>query len=204
MLRSSALAALAFIALVVAAYAPDPAPGRASDALPAPDTSRFVNLQVFPDDIPEEALLAAMRTFAGSLGVRCDYCHAGDGEGLDFPSDAKPEKEIARAMMRMTREINEDELAEVEGLHHPVDVAAGPAGWPVTCWTCHRGNPHPEAHVPATEGPPRDGPAPTDSTHDGGEGEVRRHDDGGPGHTHVDSTGHHHDDGSMRRHDERP
>jgi hypothetical protein len=60
-----------------------------------------------------------MATMANSLGVTCNYCHEPAWE-----SDAKPQKEIARRMIRMTRAINDT--------HYGGKVA-------VTCNTCHRG-----------------------------------------------------------------
>jgi hypothetical protein len=49
------------------------------------------NLQVFPKDTPRPQLIASMRFFSQSLGVRCTYCHAGEEGTLDFASDAKKE-----------------------------------------------------------------------------------------------------------------
>ena len=63
----------------------------------------FTNLQVLPKDISDSALMLIMKKdFNKGLGVRCGFCHAEnkDSTGLDFPSDAKPEKKIARAMMQ--------------------------------------------------------------------------------------------------------
>ena len=50
--------------------------------------------------------------------MRCSFCHVGEGDFLnwDFASDAMPNKEIARGMMRMTREINREGLADIEEL----------------------------------------------------------------------------------------
>jgi predicted trehalose synthase len=126
-------------------------------ATPAPQAaantqSEFKNLQVFPRDIPREQLLAAMRSFTRSLGVRCNHCHVVTAtepkEVLDFPSDAKTEKQIARVMLRMTSEINQTWMNRVE-------VAEGHAPKPdnmrVSCWTCHRGKTEPELPPPPPE-----------------------------------------------------
>src|SRR5947209_2991413 len=82
-----------------------------------PDEGVFHNLQVFPQNITHDELIAAMRGFARSLGVRCDHCHManppGSKEEFDFPSDAKPEKKAARTMLRMTRTINANYIAKV-------------------------------------------------------------------------------------------
>ena len=114
---------------------------QASD--PLPDQAGGRNLQVLPQNIPHDELLKTMRGFARSLGVRCDNCHVanprGSKERFDFPSDAKPEKTIARTMIRMTRDINGTLRKRI------------PDAEPVTCWTCHRGHKEPEE---APEAPP--------------------------------------------------
>lgn len=115
----------------------------------------FRNLQVLPRDIPRDQLLAIMRTFTRSLGVRCNHCHVVTAttpkEELDFPSDAKEEKRVARVMMRMTQQINGEWLErveEAEGHHEEQETAAAPAPMRVGCWTCHRGQPEPEMPPP--------------------------------------------------------
>lgn len=91
------------------------------------------NLQVLPQDIDRARLMDVMRGFTRSLGVECSFCHT-----RDFASDANPHKEAARGMMRMTARINAELLPAVAGLHDPS----------VTCFTCHRGSPHPAAAPP--------------------------------------------------------
>ncbi|MBK8006040.1 MAG: c-type cytochrome [Gemmatimonadetes bacterium] len=92
------------------------------------------NVDVIPRSTPVPQVIATMRTFAQSLGVRCTHCHVGeDGKPLttyDFPSDDKTPKEIARQMMRMVAEVNRrlDTLPDRD-----------PEGLQVTCLTCHRG-----------------------------------------------------------------
>jgi hypothetical protein len=126
----------------------------------AADDLQFKNLKVFPQNIPREQLIAAMRSFSRGLGVRCNYCHAAapaPSEELDFASDAKGEKEIARAMLRMTMRINSDIGKMGGGDEHPAPAAAAAAahagaGEPrVTCWTCHRGKEEPEMPPPPAE-----------------------------------------------------
>ena len=65
----------------------------------------FTNLQVLPKDIPRAQLVSTMRGFAGALGVRCTHCHVGpdDLQGMDFATDEKESKKIARTMLRMVR-----------------------------------------------------------------------------------------------------
>jgi hypothetical protein len=108
------------------------------------DQGEFHNLQVLPQTITHDELIATMRGFARGLGVKCNHCHVanppGSAEEFDFPNDAKPEKKVARTMIRMTRDINAKYVSKVN--EH---------GGTVTCWTCHRGQTVPEvpAAVPA-------------------------------------------------------
>jgi tetratricopeptide (TPR) repeat protein len=80
-----------------------------------------------------------MRGFAGGLGVRCTHCHVGgtdtDLTGMDFASDAKREKKIARVMMAMVNEIN-GTLIPKTGIENAARVK---------CATCHHGVKRPEA-----------------------------------------------------------
>ena len=79
---------------------------------------KFENLKVFPKDIPKADLIAAMRNFSRSLGVRCTFCHVGEeGQPLssfDFVSDENDHKNTARVMMKMVDGINNTHLAELE------------------------------------------------------------------------------------------
>ena len=100
---------------------------------------KFENLQVMPNDIPRDQLIAAMRSFALGLGVRCTYCHVertpgggADGLDLDFKSDQKPAKDKARLMMRMVGTINDSILTRLVSRSDP------PVR--VQCLTCHRGS----------------------------------------------------------------
>jgi hypothetical protein len=109
---------------------------------PTQSKNNFTNLQVLPKDISPQALHHIMADeFQNGLGVKCNFCHAQakDSVHLDFASDEKPEKEIARSMMRMTMDINK-KYFEVE---HPL---IGDSVMVITCITCHHGMPHPEAN----------------------------------------------------------
>ena len=110
---------------------------------------KFTNLQVFPKDAGADVVIAAMKNFTRALGVRCQFCHVGE-EGMpldkfDFAADSKPTKETARAMVRMTAEINSHVGKAIP------DAAA--KGYQVTCFTCHRGAQHPQ-HAPEAAKPP--------------------------------------------------
>ena len=69
----------------------------------------YKNLMILPADISSKKLTKIMIDgFEDDLGVSCNFCHAENKETHkpDYASDEKPEKEIARAMMRMTLGIN--------------------------------------------------------------------------------------------------
>ena len=118
------------------------------------------NLKVLPKDIAPEELVKIMRGYAGALGVECKFCHAPSAQSarhLDFASDAKPDKEIARTMIQMTQTVNEKYMSQVK------DPDAMPEDKHVQCGTCHRGHEMPAHWVPPPEehhAPPQQGAAP--------------------------------------------
>lgn len=96
------------------------------------------NLQVLPDTLTRRQLMPIMREMGAGLGVNCGYCHVqtdpADPRSFDYALDAKPEKRIAREMLRMVADINSERI--------PRAVAERPDGSDpvqVTCVTCHRG-----------------------------------------------------------------
>jgi hypothetical protein len=101
---------------------------------------RFENLQVLPKDIARDSLLHIMRGFSFALGVRCEHCHVevreDTAERMVFKSDDKKEKETARFMMRMVRDLNANVLAQMPNRSNP------PVR--VQCVTCHRGSASPD------------------------------------------------------------
>ncbi len=95
-----------------------------------------MNLKVLPDTTSGQTLRLIMINFAQSLGVRCSFCHD-DSKGkefsdIDFPSDAKPEKETAREMMKMMGAINNNFISKLKK-NSDGNVLE------VKCITCHRG-----------------------------------------------------------------
>lgn len=99
------------------------------------------NLQYFPKDTPRDSLTQIMRGFAMSLGVRCEFCHAmregapppqpGQNPQLNYASDEKDNKKIARYMLRMTDSINQKLLPGIPNRDNPPTT--------IGCVTCHRG-----------------------------------------------------------------
>lgn len=84
---------------------------------------------------PDTNMRKVMTEFRLALGVECTGCHV---KG-DFASDENRHKDIARKMIVMTEEIN---AKFPDGKIH------------VTCFTCHRGEEHPQKDAPAPPTPP--------------------------------------------------
>jgi hypothetical protein len=94
---------------------------------------QYTNLQVLPKDITKGDIVTLMREMAGSLGVRCAYCHVGpdDLQGMNFATDEKAVKRTARVMMKMVEDINGRQLKGIETGRAETTR--------VQCVTCHRG-----------------------------------------------------------------
>ena len=125
-------AAFAFVAFIVFGIAA---------TTPPPDEHPHKNLKILPKTISHEDLDKVMDGFKAALGVKCNFCHAPSKDTadhhLDFASDDKPEKNIARHMMKMTAKINKKYFSfnkDEKGETIPA----------ISCITCHRGNPHPD------------------------------------------------------------
>jgi len=77
-----------------------------------PEEHKFKNLKILPKNISMEDLDKVMDHFKEALGVKCNFCHAASKDSsnhhLDFASDEKPEKNIARKMYKMTVKINKN------------------------------------------------------------------------------------------------
>jgi hypothetical protein len=103
----------------------------------APAQEAPKNLQVLPKDWTRAQVVAVMQNFNAALGVGCDHCHVmPQGAPPDFASDDKGEKAAARAMMKLTSELNTN-LATA--LARPAAELTR-----VGCITCHRGVPQPK------------------------------------------------------------
>ncbi|MBI3449029.1 MAG: c-type cytochrome [Acidobacteria bacterium] len=108
--------------------------GAGSASAQIPD--KFKNLQVLPRDISKADLIESMKQLTNALGVRCTYCHVGEEKAgappfqdFKFDSDDRAPKVTARAMMKMTADVNSKYLAEIKtGRDRKVQV---------TCMTCH-------------------------------------------------------------------
>lgn len=112
------------------------------------------NLKVLPASTTTANILPIMRNFAAALGTNCGYCHVWTGPGLptnDYASDEKAPKEVARVMMRMVGEVNQNLAANIKG-------KAADQITKVQCMTCHRGAAIPTLPPPAPAGAPAGAP----------------------------------------------
>lgn len=139
------------------------AQSNAPTATAAQPASEFKNLQVLPRTLTRPELMAVMRTFTRGLGVRCNHCHVATEttpeEKLDFASDAKEEKRVARVMIQMANQINGPfmdrvEVAEGHEAKPAASASVPPGQGRVWCWTCHRGKVEPEMPPPPTQPAP--------------------------------------------------
>ena len=121
-------------------------------ATPAATQSEFKNLQVLPQTLTRDQLIAIMRSFSRGLGVRCDHCHVVTAtqprQEFDFPSDAKETKRAARVMIQTVNDLNRNWIPRVEAAAGEAPSPGGSDELRVTCWTCHRGKPEPEDPPP--------------------------------------------------------
>jgi photosynthetic reaction center cytochrome c subunit len=90
---------------------------------PKPAAQQYKNIQALKDT-PADQLIPTMQFISGALGADCEFCHV--EHAMD--KDDKKEKQTARKMIEMELAINKSHFnGEIE----------------VTCYTCHRGSPHP-------------------------------------------------------------
>lgn len=156
MLKISSIFGLVIIALVFMYPIDSFSQAPSEHAVPSPDKKAsevFKNVQVLKD-VPSDRLIPAMQFITSSLGVQCSFCHVENA----FDKDDKKTKQTARKMMRMMLDID---ATNFEGKQM------------VTCNTCHRGNPKPQA-IPAiaesqphllSEAPPPNQANPPDLPH---------------------------------------
>ncbi|MBS1731047.1 MAG: c-type cytochrome [Bacteroidetes bacterium] len=111
-----------------------------------PYTGGHKNLQVLPKDISDDSLDMIMDGFKAALNVKCSFCHVRNEaeQKMDFASDEKPEKEIARHMLRMTMDINA-RYFNFDSSTRADTISV------VTCATCHRGTQHPDPESVASD-----------------------------------------------------
>ncbi|MFZ0794115.1 MAG: c-type cytochrome, partial [Candidatus Korobacteraceae bacterium] len=126
-------------AIIAVQAHPAQSPSQTTTSAPPPTAAeKYKNIQVLKN-IPADELIPSMQFITAALGVDCNFCHVENQGRLEFDKDDKKEKKTAREMMQMMFAINKNNF---EGERE------------VTCNTCHRGSPHPQA-IPAimTEAP---------------------------------------------------
>jgi hypothetical protein len=139
-----AFAAALFAAGAVAFAQPQPQPPPPAGQPPPPGggmqvPDKFTNLKILPKEISKDDLVHVMRAFSAGLGVRCDFCHVLSQEQKDFSADTKPEKQMARVMMKMVHQLNTQDF----------NYKDAPKA---TCFMCHHGEKKPQLQPPP-EGP---------------------------------------------------
>ena len=98
---------------------------------PPPEQRPGISLKLLPVETRVHGADSLMGEFRDALSVDCNYCHGG---GKPQEWDLNPRKDMARKMIMLVRQIN----ANFPG------TGVFPVGHQeVTCWTCHRGDPHP-------------------------------------------------------------
>jgi len=107
---------------------------------PTENDAHYTNLKVLPKKISSEEMESVMYIIDRQLGVNCVYCHVTKKNSfpkrMDFASDEKPEKKIAREMLKMCIKINKKYF----GAEDKEQAYRRPKMW---CRTCHRGFPVP-------------------------------------------------------------
>ena len=99
--------------------------GTDGKAAASEDEDRAENLKVLPRTMTVDQVTEYMSKQVGrGLGVKCGFCH----EGGDFAADGNPHKKKARAMIRMTADLNQRFFGGKRG---------------ITCFTCHKGHDEP-------------------------------------------------------------
>ena len=127
-LRKKPLVLFAIVSLVVLGIAAS-----------RPPAGEHKNLKVLPKNISHDDLDKIMDEWKTALGVKCNFCHAPQKDNprkIDYASDEKSEKNIAREMFKMTGKINKKYFHYKKSAENPVA--------PVSCMTCHNGKAHPE------------------------------------------------------------
>ncbi len=130
MINRKLLSSFAILAVSIGAFGAKGLMAQSTQSSSAPKKAeeQFKNLQVLKG-IPADQLIPTMQFISASLGVECDFCHVQNA----FDKDDKKPKLAARKMMDMMFAINKDNFD---------------AHRMVTCNSCHRGSPHPQA-IPA-------------------------------------------------------
>lgn len=111
----------------------------AQQSLWFPWNKKPTNLKVLPEGTDGLKLRDFMGMFVRDLGVRCTFCHddskAKSFKEIDFASDAKKNKRIAREMYKMLVSINKNSMPSINKLTDKNEQ--------LRCFNCHHGTPDP-------------------------------------------------------------
>ncbi len=88
--------------------------------------SQLKNVQVLPFAKKKEIVRYMKTVIAPELGVKCSFCH----NLMDYSSDQKDHKIVARAMIKMVKEANKNTMAKLNFSD-------------ISCYVCHRGEKYP-------------------------------------------------------------
>jgi hypothetical protein len=104
------------------------------------------NCKVIPKNTDDDQMERIMHQYTRQLGVTCSYCHPDTKpdvfpKRVDFVSDEKKTKQIARKMMLMTDKLNKKYFSYSNDYSFE-SLSPHPG---ITCNTCHRGLPKPNA-----------------------------------------------------------
>jgi hypothetical protein len=135
---------LAACLLAAAAWSSSPEPGKEellaelkkqiAGREQEPAEAVFKDIEVMKGRTAEQLLAVMDLGYSRSLGVGCGHCH----DVADWPADVKPQKEVARQMTLMARELNA-KLRTIEGIESETPT--------VNCTTCHRGQKKPALNL---------------------------------------------------------
>ena len=107
---------------------------------PREEDEPYKNLKVLSKHTTEDEMERIMYRFNRELGVTCLHCHVPGKDTtelrVDFVSDEKKEKRVARDMLRMTIKLNKKYFNTIIDK----EITVQPMIW---CKTCHRGFPRP-------------------------------------------------------------
>ncbi len=119
----------------------------ASLAFITADEPNYKNLKILKKNISKQQMDSVMHFFATSVGERCTFCHVRNeaAKSMDFASDANPNKNVARSMMRMNAKINKKFFKDSENKNNAAIQA-------ITCYTCHHGQGHPATKAEGMRG----------------------------------------------------
>ena len=106
---------------------------------PPDEKPHWKNLKVIPKNTDAEQMERIMYKYTRQLSVTCGYCHPYTKpdvfpKDVDFASEEKPQKLVARDMMRMTDKINKKYFDYLNDYSMESFQKAA-----ITCNTCHRG-----------------------------------------------------------------